>query len=43
MCQPYIKSAIALSDSILHILTIVFPDTHNVKYLPIFNGSYSMA
>ena len=29
--------------SILHILTIVFPDTHIVKYLPIFNGSYSMA
>ena len=28
--------------SILHILTIVFPDTRNVKYLPIFNGSYSM-
>ena len=27
----------------LHILTIVFPDMRNVKYLPIFNGSYSMA
>ena len=26
--------------SILHILTIVFPDTHNVEYLPIFHGSY---
>ena len=22
--------------SVLHILTIVFPDTRNVKYLPIF-------
>ena len=29
--------------SILHILTIVFPDTRNMKYLPIFSGSYSMA
>ena len=29
--------------SILHILTIVFPDKHNVKYQPIFHGSYSMA
>ena len=28
--------------SILHILTIVFPDTLNVKYLPIFHGSYSL-
>ena len=27
--------------SILHILTIVFPDTHNVEYLPIFHRSYS--
>ena len=26
--------------SILHILTIVFPDTHNLKYLSIFNGSF---
>ena len=26
--------------SILHILTIVFPDTRNVEYLPIFHGSY---
>ena len=26
--------------SILHILTIVFPDTLNVEYLPIFHGSY---
>ena len=24
-------------------LTIVFPDTRNVKYQPIFHGSYSMA
>ena len=24
--------------SILHILTIVFPDTRNVEYQPIFNG-----
>ena len=29
--------------SIIHILKIVFPDTRNVKYLPIFNGRYSMA
>ena len=36
VCDIYIYS-------ILHILTIVFPDTRNVKYLPIFNGSYSMA
>ena len=28
--------------SILHILTIVFPDTRNVKYQPIFHESYSM-
>ena len=27
--------------SILHILTIVFPGTRNVKYLPIFHGRYS--
>ena len=27
--------------SILHILTIVFPGTLNVKYLPIFHGNYS--
>ena len=27
--------------SILHILTIAFPGTRNVKYLPIFHGSYS--
>ena len=30
--------------SILHILiilTMAFPDTRNVKYLPIFRGSYS--
>ena len=24
--------------SILHILTIVFPDTRNLEYLPIFHG-----
>ena len=24
--------------SIPHILTIVFPDTHNVEYLPVFHG-----
>ena len=24
--------------SMLHILTIVFPDTHNEEYLPIFHG-----
>ena len=29
--------------SILHILTIVFPDTRNVKYLAIFKGSCSTA
>ena len=28
--------------SIVHILTIVFPDSHNVKYLPVFHCSYSM-
>ena len=27
--------------SILHILTIIFPDTRNVEYLPIFHGIYS--
>ena len=27
--------------SILHILTIVFPDTCNAKYLPIFCGSWA--
>ena len=29
--------------SIFHILTIVFTDMRNVKYLPKFNGSYSVA
>ena len=33
VCNKYIYS-------ILHILTIVFPDKHNVEYLPIFHGSY---
>ena len=47
MCQPYIESATAVSHniyniySIPHILTIVFPDARNVKYLPIICGSYS--
>ena len=38
----YIYSGIYCIYSILHILAIVFPGTCNVKYLPIFNGSYSM-
>ena len=29
--------------SILHILTIVFPDTRNVEYLPIFHGKFPKA
>ena len=28
--------------SIVHILTIVFPGSRNVKYLPVFHCSYSM-
>ena len=32
---------LTITYSIAHILTIVFPDTRNVEYLPIFNGSYS--
>ena len=31
---------LTITYSILHILTIVFPDKHNVEYLPIFHGSY---
>ena len=33
---------ITITYIILHILTILYPDTRNVKYMPIFNGSHSM-
>ena len=29
---------LTITYSILHILTIVFPDTRNVEYQPIFHG-----
>ena len=33
-----LTSVISLIYSILHILTIVFPDTRTVEYQPIFHG-----